>query len=70
MRFVLAGALLALLAASTAEPKSPKAQCKDRCSVNYSACLKRALTAKGREGCRLERKSCKGSCNTKLPKHS
>ncbi len=70
MRFVLASALLVLLAAPAAEPKSPTAQCSDRCSVNYSFCLKRTTTAKGRQECKLARKTCKNSCSTKLPKHS
>jgi hypothetical protein len=62
MRLVLAGALLLLAAAPAAEPKSPKGQCKSRCSVMYSACLKRTTTAKGRAQCKLETKNCKGSC--------
>ncbi len=62
MRFILAGALLLLAAAPAAETKITKATCKSRCSVMYSACLKRTTTAKGREGCKAERKACKGSC--------
>ncbi len=69
MRFVLASTALFLLAAA-ADPKSPKAQCQDRCSVMYSACLKRALTSKGREGCKLDRKSCNGACAPQVPKHN
>jgi len=61
MRAVLAGLLL-LAAAPAGESKSPKAQCKDRCSVNYSACLKRTTTSKGRAQCKLERTGCKGGC--------
>ena len=62
MRFILAGALLLLAAAPAAEPKTNKGQCKSRCSVMYSACLKRATTAKGKAQCKLERKGCKGNC--------
>ena len=62
MRFIVASALLLLVAAPAAEPKSVKSQCKSRCSVMYSACLKRTSTAKGRAQCKLETKNCKGSC--------
>jgi hypothetical protein len=62
MRFILASAMLLLVAAPAAEPSSPKSQCKSRCSVMYSACLKRTSTAKGRAQCKLETKSCKGTC--------
>jgi hypothetical protein len=61
MRFILAGTLI-LLAAAPAEPKITKGSCKSRCSVMYSACLKRTTTAKGREGCKAERNACKGNC--------
>lgn len=67
MKWVLAGIALLLAAAPAVEPKSAKAACDDRCSVMYSACLKRATTARGREGCRIDRKRCKGSCVP--PKH-
>ena len=62
VRFFLAGALLLLAAAPEAEPNSPMAQCKSRCSVNYSFCLKRTTTSRGRAQCKVERKTCKGQC--------
>ena len=62
MRFILASALLLLAAAPAAEPKTAKGQCKSRCSTMYSACLKRATTAKSRQACKVERKGCKGNC--------
>lgn len=70
MKFVLASALLVLLAAPAAEPKSAESQCSGRCSVDYSFCLKRTTTAKGRQECKFARKICKKSCSTKLPKPS
>lgn len=62
MRFILAGALLLLAAAPAAETKTAKGSCKSRCSVMYSACLKRATTSRGRAQCKVERSSCKGGC--------
>jgi hypothetical protein len=62
MRFILATVLLLLAAAPAAEPKSAKSQCKSRCSLMYSACLKRTTTARGRAQCKVETKTCKGGC--------
>lgn len=62
MKFVMAGLMLLLAAAPVAEPKSSKSVCKDRCQVQYKACLKRTTTKKGRTQCKAERKTCKGTC--------
>ena len=63
MKLILAAGLMILMAAApAADSKSPKAQCKDRCAVNYSACLKRTTTKKGRSQCKLERTACKNGC--------
>ena len=63
IRRVLASLVL-LAAVPAADSKSAKSQCTDRCSVNYGLCLKRTTTAKGRSQCKIERKACKGSCET------
>lgn len=63
MRSFILGGLMLVAAAPAAESKSAMAQCKGSCSVNYSACLKRTTTKKGRAQCKLERKACsKGRC--------
>jgi hypothetical protein len=62
MRFVVAGLMLLLAAAPEAEPKNNKAICKNRCQVQYSACLKRTTTKRGRAQCKVERTTCKGNC--------
>jgi hypothetical protein len=62
MRFVMAGLLLLLAAAPTAEPKSTKSTCKDRLQVEYKACLKRTTTQKGRSQCKVERKTAQKTC--------
>ncbi len=61
MRLILAVSLL-LAAAPAGESKSALDQCKTRCSVMYSACLKRTTTKKGRAQCKAERSYCKGGC--------
>jgi hypothetical protein len=62
MRFAMAGLMLLLAAAPTAEPKSTKSACKDRLQVEYHACLKRTTTAKGRSLCKVERKTAQKTC--------
>jgi hypothetical protein len=62
VKFYLAGVLLLLAAAPAAEPNSPKAQCKTRCSTMYSFCLKRTTTSKGRAQCKMQRATCRGGC--------
>jgi hypothetical protein len=62
MRVVIAGLMLLLAAAPAAEPKSTKATCKDRCQVQYGACLKRTTTKRGRAQCKVERTNCQGGC--------
>ena len=64
MKLLLVGLLLL---APAAESKSAKAQCKDRCSINYSLCLKRTTTKKGRSQCQAERSRCKGTCSASRP---
>ncbi len=58
---VLAGVLL-LAAMPAAESRSLKAQCHDRCRLNYKTCIKSLATAKGRALCKAARKSCDGLC--------
>ncbi len=62
MRFAMAGLMLLLAAAPTAEPKSTKSACKDRLQVEYHACLKRTTTSKGRSQCKVERKTAQKTC--------
>jgi hypothetical protein len=62
MRVVIAGLMLLLAAAPAAEPMSAKGKCRSRCQVQYQACLKRTTTQKGRAQCKVERKTCKGTC--------
>jgi hypothetical protein len=61
MRFLIA-ALVLLTALPVADAKSVKAQCTDRCQVNYKFCLNRATTQKGKSQCKVERKNCHGTC--------
>jgi|HubBroStandDraft_6_1064221.scaffolds.fasta_scaffold93738_3 hypothetical protein len=61
MRFLIA-ALVLLTAAPAVDATSVKAQCKNRCQVNYKFCLNRATTKKGKAQCKVERKSCHGTC--------
>ncbi len=60
---VIVAVLLLLAAAPAVESKSVLEQCRSRCSVMYSACLKRTTTKKGRAQCKAERSTCKGSCS-------
>jgi hypothetical protein len=61
MRFLIA-ALIVLAAVPAGDAKSVKAQCTDRCQVQYKFCLNRTTTQKGRSQCKVERKQCHGSC--------
>jgi hypothetical protein len=61
MRLLIA-ALVLLAAVPAGDAKSVKAQCTDRCQVNYKFCLNRTTTAKGRSQCKVERKNCHGTC--------
>jgi hypothetical protein len=61
MRFLIA-ALILLTAIQAGDAKSVKAQCTDRCQVNYNFCLKRVTTAKGKSLCKVERNNCHGTC--------
>jgi hypothetical protein len=61
MRFLIA-ALVLLMVVPELESKSVKAQCTDRCQVNYKFCLNRTTTKKGRSQCKVERKNCHGTC--------
>ena len=63
MRFAIAGLMLAL--ALPAAAKSPKSQCKDRCSTMYDFCQKHAITKQARKACKSEKKGCKGQCVSK-----
>lgn len=60
MRFGIAGLLLAVML--PAAEASPKSQCKNRCSGQYSFCLKRATTKQAKKGCKATRKACKKGC--------
>ncbi len=61
MRFLIA-TLVLLTAVPAGDAKSVKAQCTDRCQVNYKFCLNRATTQKGKIQCKVERKNCRGTC--------
>ena len=61
MRILLAAAIV-LLASPFGEAKSPKSQCRDRCYVQYELCQKRSTTSKGRSACKVDLRTCRGSC--------
>jgi hypothetical protein len=58
----LIASLIVLMIVPLAEAKSPKAQCKNRCDVNYDFCLKRATTKMAKKACKTDHKICKNSC--------
>lgn len=61
MRYLIA-ALVLFVAVPAGEATSTKSTCKSRCQVQYEFCLKRATTDRGKKLCKVERKSCKGTC--------
>jgi hypothetical protein len=69
MRFLLPALALLLSFASPGSaqlvkkaPKAAVATCKNRCSVQYNFCKKRATTKLARRSCVETRKNCKGQC--------
>lgn len=61
--WMLAAVLLAALPIAGAA--GAKKQCKSLCSSQYQLCLNRATTKKARGVCKVEHRSCNGSCTGK-----
>ncbi len=55
-------ALVALSATPAVEAKSAKAQCNDRCQVQYRFCLNRSTTKQGKRQCKVDRSKCHLTC--------